>query len=105
MSDDLGQQQDDLARLRYELAKSLECADDFQQCNSAMDVYRRLLDLGQEGPLREELTRSLQRLSPGVNAEPWLDPLVQAIRVNDQASFDKINQSALIAAIFPSPNQ
>ena len=59
MSDDLqGQQQDDLAQLRYELAKTIENAPDFQDCKTAMDIYRRLLELGREVSLREELAEA-----------------------------------------------
>lgn len=65
MRDDLlGQQQDELARLRYELAKTLEGADDFQGCKTAMGVYRRLLELDEEHSLRNELRRSLEQLRP-----------------------------------------
>lgn len=104
MSDDLlGQQQDDIARLRYELAKTIEGAPDYQSGTiGGLDVYRRAIELGQEGALREELVNGLKRLRPDFDPERFIDPIIQAIRDDDQAGFDQVYQKATIAAIFPN---
>jgi hypothetical protein len=99
MDDILGQQQDELARQRYELAKVIESAPEFAGCKTAFDVFRRVLDLHGEDALRPLLNSSLTRSDPTFDAKPWIDQLLHAVRENDQEQYSLIQQRALIAGM------
>jgi len=43
--DVLGRQQDNLATLRYELAKLCEGSEDYRECRTVFDVCRKTLEL------------------------------------------------------------
>ena len=72
----LGQQQDDIARLRCELSKLAGADDTLAGCQSAFDVFRRLIEQGKRNLVSTQLSDSLRALNTDFDAKPWVDKLL-----------------------------
>ncbi len=100
MDDILGGQQDELARLRYEMVKACEGREDFKHCRTVFDVYRRMYELHGEEAVKANMEQTLRQQNPSFgDAAIWATRILEQVVKGDKTKFERIYEQALLAAI------
>ena len=100
MDDLLGGQQDELAKLRYEMVKACEGNEDFKHCRTVLDVYRRMYELHGEEAMKPNLEQTLRQFNPSFgDAAIWATRILEQVRKGNEAQFERVYDQAVSAAI------
>jgi hypothetical protein len=95
----LGQQQDEIAGMRYLLSQLGADGPEFNGCRTPFDYFQRSMELGRVEPLRDALTQTLKTLNPNYEPEPRVSNLLCAIESGDKPSFERQYKLAILAAL------
>jgi hypothetical protein len=103
--DDLvGAQQDNNARLRYDMVREVEGNPDFQGCRTVLDVHTRELELSGEERMRMSLVSVARTQYPNLpNPEGWAAQVIQCVKEKNEQGLMSLYQRGVLSRFMSPP--